>query len=561
MTLGKSPTSEDVFRSGTSFCQDRVPATSIYALLYRESHRLFPDEAFADLFADIGRASVPPRIVAVVMVLQRLEGLSDREAVDRITFDLRWKYAAGGLDFDYAGFVHTVLVDMRARLRRSERPNRIFEIALEVAREAGLIGRKRVLDSTALYDAVATQDTVTLIRSAIRALLRAVDETVSAALRSCCKRDDDYLAAGKPSCDWDDEQAREALVDALARDAYAVLAALDGRTLVPEVLQAAKLVATVVGQDLEQRDDGMFRIARRVAKDRVISTVDPEARHGHKTAARGFDGYKGHIAIDPDSEIVTATTVTAGNVGDGSVADELVADVLVGPTVPASPDDVPPLQAAPPAPTEPAIVAPSGEAQKTTPPPQAETSVEIYGDGSYGTAEFVEKIERAGAEANVKVQAPAAPAGKFAKDAFDVDLTNNTVRCPAGVLVVIRSPTAGSDGLRLANFGVRCNSCELRSQCTDGKEGRTIRVHPQEATLQRSRTRQRDPSWRARYRATRPKVERKIAHLMQRRHGGRRARMRGCVRVTQDFALLGAAHNLRRLATLGVHHNGSTWRR
>jgi hypothetical protein len=339
------------------------------------------------------------------------------------------------------------------------------------------------------------------------------------------------------------------------------MAALDGRTLTSEILQAAKLVATVVGQDLEQRDDGMFRIARRVAKDRVISTVDPEARHGHKTAARGFDGYKGHIAIDPDSEIVTATTVTAGNVGDGSVADELVAEELVAPTSPASIDDEPPSSAALSIPTEPAVVAPSGEARETMPPLQAQTPVEIYGDASYGTAEFVEKIERAGAEANVRVQAPAAVAGKFAKDAFDVDLTNNTVRCPAGVLVVIRSPTAGSNGLRLANFGVRCTSCELRSQCTDGKEGRTIRVHPQEATLQRARARQRDPSWKARYRAIRPKVERKIAHLMQRRHGGRRARMRGRVRVTDDFALLGAAHNLRRMATLGVHHNGSTWRR
>src|SRR5215470_2291974 len=337
MTLGPSPTTEDAFRSGASFCKDRVPERSIYGLLYRESHRLFPDELFADLFADIGRRSVPPRIVSVVMVLQRLEGMSDREAADRITFDLRWKYAAGGLDFDYAGFVHTVLVDMRARLRESERPNRIFEIALEVARNAGLIGRKRVLDSTPLYDAVATQDTVTLIRSAIRALLRIVDEQLGAELRACCKRDDDYVAAGKPSCDWDDAQAREALVDALARDAYAILAALDGRTLEPEIKQAAQLVATVVGQDLEPREDGMFRIARRVAKDRVISTVDPEARHGHKTSARGFDGYKGHIAIDPDSEIVTATTVTAGNVGDGSVADELVADVLVAPTTPASP--------------------------------------------------------------------------------------------------------------------------------------------------------------------------------------------------------------------------------
>ena len=91
------------------------------------------------------------------MVLQRLEGLSDREAVERFAFDLRWKYAAGGLDFDYPGFVHTVLVDMRARLRNSERPNRIFEAVLGIAKQAGLVGRNRVLDSTALYDAVATQ--------------------------------------------------------------------------------------------------------------------------------------------------------------------------------------------------------------------------------------------------------------------------------------------------------------------------------------------------------------------------------------------------------------------
>lgn len=91
-------------------------------------------------------------IVAVVMVLQRVEGLSDREAVDRFAFDARWKYAAGGLVFDCPGFVHTVLVDMRARLARSDRPDRIFEVVLEVARQAGLVGRKRVLDSTPLYE-------------------------------------------------------------------------------------------------------------------------------------------------------------------------------------------------------------------------------------------------------------------------------------------------------------------------------------------------------------------------------------------------------------------------
>ena len=110
------------------------------------------------------------------MVLQRLEGLSDREAVDRFTFDVRWRYAAGAGGFDgtgWIGFVHTVLVDMRERLRRSGRPDRIFEVALTAAREAGLLGRRRALDSTPLYDAVATMDTITLIRSAIRGLLTA----------------------------------------------------------------------------------------------------------------------------------------------------------------------------------------------------------------------------------------------------------------------------------------------------------------------------------------------------------------------------------------------------
>lgn len=548
MSLGRSPAQEDAFRSSTGFCRDRLSPTSIYALLNRESHRLFPDDAFADLFCDIGRASVPPRITAVVMVLQRLEGLSDREAVDRFSFDLRWKYAAGGLDFDHPGFVHTVLVDMRARLRRSERPNRIFESAMEVARGAGLIGRKRVLDSTPLYDAVATQDTVTLIRSAIRGLLRVADEALQSELRGVCKRDDDYVAPGKPACDWDDAPARETLIDALARDAYAILAALDGRELSSEIKEAAQLLATVVGQDLEQRDDGLFRIARRVAKDRVISTVDPQTRHGHKTSARGFDGYKGHVAIDPDSEIITATEVTPGNAADGSVAEALLSDVL-----PSSTRDNAPAPTGTAAGTETAAEA---ETARDTVPPAPPARVEVFGDASYGTADLVEKIEAAGGEANVKVQAPSAPAGHFGKDAFRIDLDAQAVTCPAGVTVQIRPI---SEGGGIAWFTSSCRDCALRPRCTDAKDGRGVRVHPKEAILQRSRARQSLPTWKERYRATRPKVERKLAHLMFRRHGGRRARVRGRERTRHDFALLAAAHNLARLARLGLCFDGSTW--
>jgi len=149
MSLGLTPRQSDLFATTTSFCESRVPADSIYGLLHRQCFELFPDEMFADLFTDVGRRSVPPTIVAVVMVLQRLEGCSDREAVERFTYDLRWKYAAGGLDFDYPGFVHTVLVDMRARLAASKDPDRVFEVTLAAAKEAGLVGRRRVLDSSA----------------------------------------------------------------------------------------------------------------------------------------------------------------------------------------------------------------------------------------------------------------------------------------------------------------------------------------------------------------------------------------------------------------------------
>jgi hypothetical protein len=524
MTLGQSPTQADIFRSTASYCEGRVRPDSIYALLHRECFALFPDELFADLFTDIGRRSIPPMIVAVVMVLQRLEGLSDREAVERFSFDVRWKYAAGGLDFDHPGFAHTVLVDMRARLARSEHPQRIFEVALDAAHEAGLVGRRRVLDSTALYDAVATMDTVTLLRSGIRGLLRVAGEREER-LRSLLRRDDDYTGSGKPVCDWEDPASREALIDALAQDASALLVALDGETIEPRLGEAAALLATLLGQDLETDHEGTFRIARRVAPDRVISTVDPDARHGHKTRARSFDGYKGHIAIDPDSEIVTATAVTPGNSGDAAVAPELLAaDLPVVDTDAArGPDaDEPPI---------------------------------VYADAAYGSGELLETLETAGAELRIKVQPPVAPAGRFSKDDFSIDTEAATVTCPAGVTAPLRTRRDGA----VATFGTACAACPLAARCTTAKAGRSISVGPHEASLVRAREARHDPAWSADYRATRPKVERRIAHLVRRRHGGRRARVRGRPRVGADFALLAAAVNLARLAVLGLVRSGPTW--
>jgi hypothetical protein len=535
-----------MFVMTTSFCESRVAADSIYALLHRECFELFPDELFADLFCDTGRRSVPPMIVAVVMVLQRVEGCSDREAVDRFAFDARWKYAAGGLDFDYPGFVHTVLVDMRARLAASQRPDRIFDVVLETAKRAGLVGRRRVLDSTALYDAVATMDTVTLLRSAIRGLLRVCDAGLEGELRGLLVGDDDYRSAGKPVCDYDDRDAREAMVDAVARDARALLGALDGREFADAVGQAAALLAAVAGQDLDEGEDGVFRIARRVAKDRVISTVDPEARHGHKTAARGFDGYKGHVAVDPDSELITATTVTAGNVGDARAAGDLLADDLSGGGESVTTDE------------------PTSELPENRPTDneddddddgRGDERLAVYGDSAYGAGALLDSLEDANADIMCKVQPPVAPGGRYPKDAFQIDLHAGTVTCPAGRVAPLRTIKDG----QIAYFGDACASCPLAAKCTTSQDGRSIRVGPHEAALTRARARQNDPAWQADYTATRPKVERKIGHLMHRKHGGRRARMRGQSKIDADFKLLAGAVNLARLATLGLSLTPAGW--
>lgn len=536
MTLGLAERQGDLLDDVNRFCDDALAESSVYAVLHRERDRLFPDEMFADLFSDRGRRSVPPSVVATVMVLQRLEGLSDREAVERYTFDARWRYAAGVGGYDTAGwgrFAHTVLVDMRARLDASDHPRRIFEVTVQAASAAGLVGAKRVLDSTPLYDAVATMDTITLIRSALRGLLRVADGDLEAELRTVLTSGDDYASAAKPQIDWDDADDRDALIDSRARDAFACLAVLDGRELGIEVAEAAELLAKVVGQDLEETDDGTFRIARRVAKDRVISTVDPEARHGRKTSARGYDGYKGHVAVDPDSEIITDTVVSPANVGDASVASDLIDDLVC--------DDT---DTAEPAGDTDAAEQADGDEQPT-----------VYGDAAYGAGEFLDHLAENDIDSRCKTQPPSAPDGRFAKDRFDVDLDDDTVTCPGAVTVSIRR---GADGGGIAYFSGHCNDCPLRAQCTNAEGGRSIRVGRYEQRLVDARRQQKDPGWAEDYRATRPKVERKLGHMMRRRHGGRRARVRGKRKVDADFNLLAAAQNVARLAVRGLHFNIAT---
>ena len=515
MALGVAMT-QARFEDPRQLLGDRL--RGIYRFLADFGGRLFGDDYFADMYKESrrGRPTVPARVLATVMILQAHEGLSDQEAVDRLECDLRWQ-APAGVHSGYEGFHPTVLVGIRNRLRASERPRRLFEDTKKVAAEAGVLkGRARVLDSTPLYDAVATQDTVTQLRSAIRRLLMLLQGTnLGAKIRVGLRRDDDYLAPGKPPCDWDDPAARDALVDALVRDVKLAVEVLDGARLDPLIAEMGRLLAELAGQDVEEGDDGVFRIAKGVAKDRIISTVDTQARHGRKSHDRCFDGYRTHVSVDPDSELIDNTAVTAANVADHDAVDDLLA----------------------------------GTAEREDKPT-------VFGDCAYGGGETISRLEERGYEAMTKVPAAHSRHGRYSKDDFGIDLEAEMVSCPAGQVTPIRW---GRDGGGLASFGPACATCPLAGRCTTNRSGRTISIHRHEQILQRHKADQQTPEWQNAYTGTRPKVERKIGHFVSRLWGGRKARTRGKQRIATDVDTRAAALNWSRLDVLGVHWNGAAW--
>lgn len=500
-------------------CGHLVEEDSLLRKLATLGGRLFHDEDFADLYDPArGRHSVPPSLLAKVQLLQSLEGTSDRETVERVRRDIGWKVALG-LPLQDEGFHPTVLVYFRERLRRSERPRRIFDRFKEVAEEAGLLTKRgaRVLDSTPVLSAVQTQDTVSMIRGALRrllALLGKQDPGTRQEVEATLARDD-YGSVAKPPIDWDDPEAREALVDELVRDALAALGALEGKELPPEAAEAAELLATVAGQDVEQHEDGRFRIRRGVARDRVISTVDPEARHGRKSRHGHFDGYKAHLAVEPDTELITEVALTPANVPDAEPVPELLPELGEG----------------------------AGE---------AEDPLQVVGDAAYGTGPTREALARAGAELIAKAPPVSNSHGGFPKDAFVIDAEQGAATCPADVTTT-RMIQRKSGEMEFRFPAEICAGCPLRTGCTSSPWGRRVVVGPHERLLAEARARQRTAEFKAAYNARRPTVERVISRVV--RNGGRKARYRGRRKVLEQVTLKAAAENLLRMLRLGL-----TWK-
>ena len=494
-----------------------VPAGSMFAFLAAHRGELFADEDFADLFpSGRGRPSVPASVMASVMVLQVLHDYSDAEAAEAARCDLRWK-AACGFPLDHGGFDPSTLVYWRRRLAASARPHRVNDAVRAVAGETGVLkGRaRRAVDSTIMADAVATQDTITQLIAAIRRVGRVVPGAAGQVAAVCTGHD--YSCPAKPRIDWDDPAAKDALVSALVNDANALVEVLRSQDLDEQAASALGLLALVAGQDVEPAEgsdgtDGRWRIARKVAEDRVISVHDPQARHTRKSPENRRDGYRAHVAACPQTGIITAEQLTQAAGQDNG--DAAVAAALLSGDGPA----------------------------------------EVYGDSAYGTGDLRAALAEAGHTAVIKPW-PLRPAveGGFTLDDFTADEDAGTVTCPAGL-------TRRITARRNVTFGAACRGCPLRARCTASKTGRALILHPHDALLRAAR---RDwaaqPGLREDYRKFRPNVERVISQVASR--GGRRLRLRylGTARNNAWLKNRTAALNLRNLISRGLTRRNGAW--
>ncbi len=439
--------------------------------------------------------------------------------------DLRWKVACG-LPVGHCGFDPSTLTYWRKRLAASPQPHRVFDAVKTVVAETGVLkGRnRRALDSTALDDAVATQDTVTQLIAVIRKVRREVPGAAPVVARICSAHN--YDDPGKPQIAWDDSEARAVLVDALVRDAVALLAVVGAWDLDPAAAEVVALLALIAGQDVEPAQgsdgtDGRWQIARKVAPDRIVSIVDPEARHIHKTVHRRQDRFKAHLAVEPETGIMTACELTKG----------------AGPQAPDGATGI-------------RLMNQDGALPAAVDLAQGEVA-DVLGDSAYATGEALATITKAGRRPLVK-PGPLKPAveGGFTLDDFTVDEAAGTVTCPNG----LTRPITRS---RSVTFGAGCRGCPLLAQCTTAKGGRVLILHKHHRLLSEHRKRAKDPAWQADYRQHRPLVERSIAWLVA--GGNRKVRYRGVTKNNAWLHTRTAALNLRRLRNLGLTRTDGEW--
>lgn len=464
---------------------EKIPKDSFYYRLRQWAESNVKDEDFDQLFpSSTGRPSIPPSISFVAVFIQLHNELSDREMEEAARFDDRVKFALGLSRTPEYDLTKSTLSRHRGLFFENDIMRKYLKISLQNAAQLGLFedADSDIVDSFMIHGAASKRDTFTLIKMAmVRTLRLAGKEGLRSELKALLEYKD-YELKGKPKINWNDESAKAKLLATLVGDVRRVHSYIHehGSSDAAELKDAVDLLLLVAEQDIEEKD-GQIQIANGTCKDRIISVSDPEMRHGHKTSSQKSDGYKGNITVGgKNHNLITAVEVTPANAADSSALDELIT--------------------------------------------QREENLgnpieKLMGDSAYGGADTrLKMIEK---EINLVAKVPPASNrnGLFTKDRFEINLEERSITCPAGQVIKIKRQHGSF------TFPAKtCTNCDLRSQCTSGKKGRTVVVHKEEALLQKSRQEQETPEFKAQYRL-RSRAERTINCLTS--HGARRSRYRG----------------------------------
>ena len=532
--LGKRKPQRALFDVGNVFALALDPHC-FHGQLAAAAPRLFSDDAFATFYDDrLGRPSVPPSQLALLTLLQHEAGCSDAEAVARSAFDLRWA-AVLGRSAGTPLCAKSTFQLFRAHLVLHDAVRTLFLASLQEAKNAGLLQRgplKVALDTKPILGRGAVEDTFNLLATGIQQLLSALAPVArqSPQQYAAATQLGRYLAPsikGSAEIDWSDGGQRNEFLTQIVMDARRLLrlaGELSAGEATGPVRDAAQLLMQLLLQDIQENEgeNGRPSATLRVgtAPGRIPSATDPEQRHGRKSRSQRFTGYKGAIAVDRESQLIVDATVLPGNAADAQGALAQVEQVE------------------------------ANTGQKVA---------EALGDCAYGSGETRQAFVAAGRALVAKTPQEASNGGFFPKRAFVIDVIGERVICPAGIGTGQYSVEA--DGSRQYRFGGACKECVLRAPCTTAGEGRRIRVHAQEALLQRARAYQETSAGRGHLRE-RVVVEHRLARLGQLGMG--QARYLGRAKTRCQLLLLATVANLRRtwnwVQEQGAERRGSNGR-
>ena len=550
----KKAESQITFGDATFWCSDLVKGDTFYGKMARYGHKWFRDEDYEKLYSASGRgrASVPPSVMIGALVLQNYDKISDRELADRMTYDLRYK-AALRLPLDFPGVDPSLFSVFRARLLNHELEALALERSLERARQSGVISRteQQAVDSMPILGAAAVQDTYTLMRTSIEKILWAIgrqrkDWKGSRGFQYPFQKER-YLGKkrGKPDIDWHDHQAKLAYLKELLSDARLLVRAIDasGMKDSDQVAVHCQLLRQIIAQDLQLTPAAiliaghcqLFAVAgliqglalplglgfsegqrllsvwiKKATSDRILSTNDPEMRHGHKSKSKLFDGYKGHFTVSVETELVTGVEITAANVADNAPLVSMVDKLLLRGLYPGR----------------------------------------LFGDGAYGSGECRAELAARGIEMYSRLPVRAS-SNLFPKSDFIINTVNMSVTCPAGHTVVEFRQTKDGKGRPVPYFEFPvglCRGCSMHDSCVSGQtRGRRLTLNYHEEQLQNARIQNEAPEFRQEYKK-RLVVERVQSRLKD--YSLRVARYFGVKKVRLQALFAATANNFWRVTTI-----------